>query len=90
MFKAERERFIAGLKRIHYLTVFPSEANYVLCQVSKPFTAADLTLRLWVDDKVLIKDCSSKKGFDGTQFIRIAIHDERDNDYLLKSLAELQ
>ncbi len=90
MFKAERERFIAGLKRIHYLTVFPSEANYVLCQVSKPFTAADLTLRLWVDDKVLIKDCSSKKGFDGAQFIRIAIHDEHDNDYLLQALGKLQ
>ncbi len=90
MFKAERERFIAGLKRIHYLAVFPSEANYVLCKVSKPFTAADLTLRLWVDDKVLIKDCSSKKGFDGAQFIRIAIHDERDNDYLLQALGKLQ
>ncbi len=86
----ERKRFVEQLRRIRFLSVFPSEANFLLCKVLPPFSAKTLTVRLWVDNGILIKDCSSKKGFDGNQFIRIAIHGEKDNDDLLKALEKLQ
>ena len=88
--KDERKRFVELLKRIRFLSVFPSEANFVLCKVLPPFSAKALTVRLWVDNQILIKDCSAKKGFDGSQFIRIAIHDQKDNDCLLEALEKLQ
>ena len=86
----ERKRFVEQLRRIRFLSVFPSEANFLLCKVLPPFSAKTLTVRLWVDNGILIKNCSSKKGFDGNQFIRIAIHGEKDNDDLLKALEKLQ
>ena len=85
----ERSRFIKALKKIPYLRVFPSEANYVLCEVLQPYTAYQLTIKLWTSASCLIKDCSTKKGFAGGQFIRLAVKSQEDNDLLLAALRTL-
>ena len=83
---AERERYIKELSKFEFLEVYPSEANYVLCEVKKPYTAKSLALELWTRANCLIKDCSSKKGFGGKQFIRLAVKSAADDDALLSAL----
>lgn len=89
-FREERAIFFKELSSISYLRVYPSQANYFLCEVTGGHTAHELTLRLLTDYNMLIKDCSSKKGFNpGRQYIRIAIRDRRDNSRLTEALKAL-
>lgn len=88
-FIEERNRFYAELQKISYLRVIPSQANYFLCEVTDRFTAKELTLKLLEQHNILIKDCSTKKGFDGRNYIRIAIRDKKDNNSLLDAFANL-
>lgn len=83
---AERNRFIAALKTIKFLKVYSSAANFVLCKVEKPYTAKKLQIALWTNAKILIKDCSTKKGFEGAQFIRLAVKSTADNNELIVAL----
>lgn len=87
---AERNRFIKALKTLPFLTVYPSAANYVLCKVNKPYTSRQLALKTWVKAGTLIKDCSHKKGFNGENFIRLAVRNSADNDALIRALRELK
>ena len=66
--------------------MFPSQANYFLCRVLAPHKAGELAARLLIEDGVLVKDCRNKAGFDGAQFLRLAIRDKRDNNKLIKAL----
>lgn len=85
----ERNRFMANLRTISFLTVYPSEANYVLCEVKTPWDSARLTVALWTQADLLIKDCAGKKGFDGKSFIRLAVRNKEDNDILIAALESM-
>lgn len=88
-FRNERERFGRELSRIPELKVYPSQANYFLCELTGAVSAGELSLRLLTDYSILIKDCSSKKGFGaGRQFVRLAVRDTADNDTLICALKE--
>ncbi len=87
LFKEERELFRQGLSRISYLRVVPSEANYFLCEVTSQYSSRELAIRLMKDYNILIKDCSSKKAFDGRNYIRLAIRDMADDQMLVDALA---
>lgn len=87
LFIAERERFRSRLDTVPFLRVIPSQANYFLCEVLAPMTSEALTASLLKDFNILIKDCSTKKGFDGRSFIRIAVRSAEDNDRLVDSMA---
>ena len=85
-FRVERKRFYNELEQISGIRVIPSQANYFLCEVKAPFTSHELTLKLLTDYNILIKDCSSKKGFPSDrQYIRIAIRDRKDNSTLVEA-----
>lgn len=88
-FQVERDRFQAELEQIPFIKVFPTEANYFLCEVLPPYSATCLTKALLSDFSILIKDCSTKKGFEGRDYIRIAVRDPRDNDALIAALRRL-
>ena len=88
-FIEERSRFYQELRKIDYIRVIPSQANYFLCEITARFTAHELTLQLLEKFNILIKDCSTKKGFAGRNYIRIAIRDRRDNDRLVEALNNL-
>ena len=86
-FRTERDQFFEELMNIPYLRVIPSQANYFLCELTGKLTAHELTLKLMRDYSILIKDCSSKKGFpEGRQYIRIAIRNRIDNRKLTDAL----
>lgn len=89
-FRHERALFFAELQSVPFLRVIPSQANYFLCEVIERFTSHELTLKLLTDSNILIKDCSSKKGFPSDkQYVRIAIRDRKDNNNLFMNLIKL-
>lgn len=88
-FQKERERFHEGLKSIPFLKVFDSQANYFLCEVKEKYTSHELAVLLLKEYDILIKDCSTKKVFDGRNYIRIAIRNKEDNNRLLNALKSI-
>lgn len=86
----ERERFSGLLSDIPYLNVFPSEANYLLCEITDTRTSTELAELLLDRYWIFIKDLKGKTGFDGSgQYIRLAIRTQAENDRLLAALGEL-
>ena len=85
----QRAKMIARLQEVPFLTVYPSQANYLLCRC-EGISAKDLANRLLRDNDLLIKDLSGKNGFDGGDYIRIAVRDEADNQALYEALAAIE
>lgn len=88
-FLTERDYFEHGLREIPFLRVMPSQANYFLCEVLPPFTANEIVLTMLRRFNILTRDCSSKGGFDGRQYMRIAVRDQRDNSRLVDALKQI-
>ena len=88
-FLEERRRFESNLKQISYLRVIPSQANYFLCEVTRRFSAHELTEILLNRFDILIKDCNNKTGLAGKNYIRVAIRNSEDNDMLINALKQL-
>ncbi|MBR5358276.1 MAG: aminotransferase class I/II-fold pyridoxal phosphate-dependent enzyme [Clostridiales bacterium] len=80
-----RAELVEGLKSIPYLKVFPSQANFIMCEVTGGRTSLDLCANILVNEDILIKDLSSKVK-NGRQYIRIAVRDEADNARLIEAL----
>ncbi len=85
-FRQERRAFVNALAEVRGLRVIPSQANYLLCELTNGESATKLAEDLLDEDNILIKDLSTKKGFEGRNYIRIAIRDEKDNEKLVVAL----
>lgn len=81
-----RERMQEGLKAIDGIKVYQSQANYILCKVEKPNYDIHSVMTCLLSKDLLIKDCSSKKGFDGGVYIRLAVRTEEENNLLINEL----
>ena len=90
MFCKERERFYQELRKVRYLRIIPSQANYFLCEVISEYSSKEITTLLFEQYNILIKDCSCKIGLTDKSFIRIAIKDRESNNSLLKALRKLE
>ena len=77
------------LRKIPFLEVYPSDANYVLCKVKMPYTAESLCVKLWTEAQCLVKDCSHKKGIDGDEYIRLSVKIPVDDNLLINALESL-
>lgn len=88
-FIEERDAFGDELRKIKFLRVMPSEANYFLCEILPPKNANSLVLTMLKKYNILTRDCSDKKGFDGKQYMRIAVRSHEDNARLLNAFKEL-
>lgn len=91
-FREERKIFFRELSSLPWLRVIPSQANYFLCEVSGTASAEsskELAIKLLAEHNILIKDCSSKAGFEGRNYVRIAVRDRRDNHRLYETLKSL-
>ncbi len=87
-FIAERKTFYVELKTIPYFKVFPSQANYFLCEVIDKYTSTELTQKL-IEHDVIISNCGRKRLMDGRNLIRLAIRDRKDNARLISILKSL-
>lgn len=79
---SQREYLFNELKKVPFLRPVPSAANYILCEVLLPYNSTELS-KLAIKKGMLIKDCSDKKGFENTSFIRVTVRDKKDNDYFV-------
>ena len=86
-FKAARDKYIKDLSLIEGIRVIPTQANYVMCEIVSGKTSTQLAEDL-LEKNIFIKDLSTKKGFDGRNYIRIAVRNEEDNDKLVAALKE--
>lgn len=85
----ERIRFYEDLKKVSYLRVLPSQANYFLCEITDTYTSEKLASILLTNFNILIKDCGHKKSFDNKNFVRIAVRNKTDNQRLNEALLSL-
>ena len=81
----EREHLINELSKFEGIKVYPSEANYVMVDL-KDRNSLELTVRLLDKYNLIIKDLSSKDKFQNRNFIRLAVRDRKDNDFLIEVL----
>lgn len=74
------------LRQISYLRVYDSQANYIMCEVKGKLSSKELATRLLSEYNLLIKDLSQKIG---QNYIRVAVKDETENNYLYEALKKL-
>jgi histidinol-phosphate/aromatic aminotransferase/cobyric acid decarboxylase-like protein/choline kinase len=84
----QREKLFKGLSSINFLRPIPSGANYILCEVTPPYSCGDIAKKA-IEKNILIKDCSDKLGFEGKSFVRVTVRGEEDNIYFLDFLKSL-
>ena len=89
-FITEREDFEKKLKEISFLRVMPSQAIYFLCEILPPKSANQLVLTMLKKYNILVRNCSNKQGFDGKQYMRIAVRSHEDNSKLITAFKELE
>lgn len=89
-FRKERCRFISALSDIPSLKALPTQANYVMVEITGSMSALGLSRKLISKHDILIKNLVAKTKDDGRQYIRVAIKTAEENDRLLDALkAEL-
>ena len=88
-FIAERRRFEVLLREIPYMRVLPTQANYFCIELTGKYSSAELTKLLLERYNIMVKDCDSKNGLKGRNFIRISVRSQQDNDQLIVALKEL-
>jgi len=88
-FIAERRRFEVLLREIPYMRVLPTQANYFCIELTGKYSSAELTKLLLERYNIMVKDCDSKNGLKGRNFIRISVRSQQDNDQLIAALKEL-
>lgn len=87
MISEERDRFIVELNKIPYIKAYPSQANFVLCELDG-ITSTELAEKLIKSD-IFIKDCYGKRGINSRKYIRLSIRTRKENDILLKALKDV-
>jgi len=70
------------------LTVFPSNANYVLVRLPHEVNGFTVWRRLIVEHQIVVRNCATFEGLTG-QYLRIAVGDRIANQALITSVYEL-
>ena len=85
--RAERAYLQVELAKIPGIRVIPSQANYVMVELSGAMSSGELTKRLAVDYNLLVKDLYKKVG--EKNYLRLAVRTREDNDKLLDALRQV-
>lgn len=87
----QRHNVMEKLASLKGLTVYPSQANYIMCELDPGLgmTSGQLAFRLMKQYNILVKNLSPKKGFGGRNFLRFAIRDENDNSLLVEAVTSI-
>lgn len=77
------------LGTIRQLKLYPSEANFILCEIIDGCSASQIAELLLNRYNILVKDLSNKSGMEGREFIRIAVRTKEDNNRLADALKHI-
>ena len=89
LFREERKRYIERLNEIAALRVIPSQANYVMVEITNGLSAKELNRRLIIEYNIIIKNLVSKVSRGGRQYIRLAVKTTEENNRLVNVLKEI-
>ena len=84
---ADRRQLVKELDSVPYLRPIPSQANYVMCEVTEGRTSREIACELLKHD-IFIKDLTPKL-HNGRQYVRIAVRNGEDNRRLTTALKDL-
>lgn len=84
-----REDFEVELKKIPFLKVMPSQANYFFLEVLPPYKPVELCAILLEKNNILASACLAKKGIASNRYMRIAVRSHGDNEKFIKALKDL-
>jgi len=85
--RQERAYLVEQLSRFPMLTAYPSDANFLLVQITNGMSAGELKERL-LPDRMLIRDCGNFVGLS-PHFFRIAVRTREENERLLGCLERI-
>ncbi len=88
-FKRTREKLYQSLHSIRQLKLYPSQANFIMCEITDGCSATQIAELLLNRYNILVKDLSHKPGMEGREFIRIAVRTEADNERLADALKHI-
>ncbi len=88
-FKNTREKLYRSLHSIRQLKLYPSQANFIMCEITDGCSASQISELLLNRYNILVKDLSHKPGMEGREFIRIAVRTEADNERLADALKHI-
>ncbi len=86
LIRQERTRFQTELSKLPGLRVIPSQANYIMAELTGAVSARALTKALLLKYDLFIKDLTAK--MNGRQFVRLAVRNTEDNDKLIAALKQ--
>lgn len=78
--KEERRHFVEELQKVPGIRVMPSQANYVMVEITDGRTAGNVTRELLIRHNILVKDLTKKAGSSGRQYLRIAVRNREENE----------
>ena len=84
-----REDFEVELKKIPFIKVMPSQANYFFLEVLPPYKPKELCAILLKKYNILASACLAKKGIEPNRYMRIAVRNHGDNEKFIQALKEL-
>lgn len=87
-FREVRRKFIALLEEVSALKIYPTQANFVMCEIINGVSSSDITKKLLTGYNILIKDLSLKMK-NSKQYIRLAIKTEEENEKLAAALKNI-
>lgn len=77
-----------ALRAVPFLKPYKPRANFVFAQVDdNTMTSQQLKETLFLEHRILIKDCSNKTGLENGNYVRISARTPSDNQQLLDALA---
>lgn len=82
-----RPGFVARLAALPGVQVVPGAANFILCRLTGPMTAARLREAM-LGQRIMIRDCSNFTGLDAHYF-RVSLQEAGRNERCLAALAEI-
>lgn len=86
--KNARTELMNDLNSVEFLHVYPSQANYVMCEIiDENMDSKELAEKL-LSENVFIKDLTEKIG-NGRKYIRLAVRNEKDNRLLVEKMKNI-
>jgi histidinol-phosphate/aromatic aminotransferase/cobyric acid decarboxylase-like protein len=81
----DRNELADALGRIPGMTVFPSQANFVLVKLPPEWDGRDLRDHLIAEHRVFIRECGNKLGMT-SQFVRLVVRPQEDVNRLMDGM----
>ena len=84
-----RNDFEKELKKIPFVHVMPSQANYFFLEVLPPYKPKELCAILLEKYNILASACLAKKGIEPNRYMRIAVRNHGDNAKFIQAMRNI-